>query len=215
MTTTVPNTLVAMRELIAKAVREHDTELLRICVTVGASFAKFTVLCQTPLAEKTYDQWIDAGAPDNPATVGIPYLHGTRSQTIADLRALTDDDLWTLVNLPSREREQFFAGKVRGIGNAKSCFALACAGIGTNACLDSRFWNRFGENFDPATVKKARGSSKAMWDAYWTIVDAHYDNATDSAWLQWVEWLDELAASTGYKTEHELIVRAVYKLLSA
>lgn len=213
------DTLVALRHLAATAVANSDIDLLRSLLTRGATFASFTIRCQTPAAEQAYSAWQAAGEPaDLTQAPGLNrYLIGARQATQDSLRALTDSQVLTIMTAPPVVAEQVLMDSTVGLLITKASFSLACSGVGQVACLDSRLraehykeLSTLGlkENGSWPAVDNRKRAQKDGWQAYLAGCQTLWPGTTDTALAQWQEWLEGLAtdARRPFNTTHGVLL---------
>lgn len=203
------HTLETLRSQAADAIAREDVATLKRLVQDGAVFAQFTIQNPTDAAETAFVAWRAAGRPGDVGEVSeVRSLNWWVSKVkyCRTVMALDTDDVWEIANAKPRQAEEIFASKVQGFGAAKSCFALACAGIGRQACLDVHMLRRndalmrtvpgFGRTKKGGFEYLQTDRSKKRFSRYFELVDmimtcgtmAGHDVA-DSARAQWSDWL--------------------------
>lgn len=172
----------------------------------GAAFAAMTIQNQTDGAERAFVAWLAEGRPVDGGKA-IQRLNYWRqvSRRISSVMALPAGTADTLRDLPAREREEAFARQTWGFGPAKSCFSLACAGIGDQACMDSHLLRRYVNEAVQVKGFLAQRDLKMEWGhkdqgkqrfaRYFRLADLVFGgplDCADHAAAQWAEWLAKL-----------------------
>lgn len=205
-------TMKQLRANFEEALERRDIATLRRSLEDGATFASFTIQCDTPLAEASFVAWKQAGRPDD-VTAVAPYLGDSRYLRLQAVRALTDADILEIATLPSWEAEERFAMLTTGYGAPKASFSLACWGKGRIACLDSHLIEENIGKIRPYMNEKKKVSEKtgevkisydfkgskgkkrdSRFSYYRQAVEAIYGDLDDTATEQWSHWLAQAYA---------------------
>lgn len=207
-------TLFELRQQAESASPEERRRML----VDGASFAAMTIQNDTDAAERAFAAWKSEGRPvdGGKAIQRLNYWRqaSKRLQSVASLTVDQVDQVW---QADTRDAEELFASMTWGFGPAKSCFSLACAGFGSNACLDSHMIRRnrslavLVKGFvgqDKASHRMEWGqkdSTKSRFARYWRLQELVFGtclDCSDYAAAQWCEWL----AFMGRTDAHDLLV---------
>lgn len=206
---TKPQTLTELREGWANSpTLAHKRRLL----IDGATFASFTIRTQTETAETDFARWVSANRPNDLTNVLSGHLRSSRAKRLLAVRALSIEDVATLEQVPTRQREELFANLVWGYGAAKASFALACAGIGREGCIDGLLARKHADKLAPLgwSLSKAPSAVERKtaigWALYWRAVDLIWPNTNDHAAAQWSEWLAD-RTNQNRDITHSLLTR--------
>lgn len=196
-------TLAIQRARVKATLESGDRATLRMLLEDGATFASFSIKTPTAAAEAHFARWLALGRPANLRRVR-GNLRAQCEQRLYALRNLSDEEIERIARAGSPQAERIFAELTWGYGPAKASFALACAGFGRLACLDTRAIVKYSLQYFEPKWKKTRPSG---WTSYLGIVGELYPG-DDSASLQWAEWLTDQAAR-GFQTEHSFLTAGI------
>jgi hypothetical protein len=200
-------TLEQIQSAADAALARGDIPALRRALRLGATFASFTIRQRTEVAERHFEQWLAAGAPDDVRLAGVHATWTDKNRRLAGIADLTDEEVLACFTLPEHVAAMHFADRVPGYGCPKANFALACAGArGAAACFDSHLVKRHAERvalagWRPdgparATLKGQKVLKADQWHAYAALCLDVYGDA--SAHGQWSEWLADFARDCGH-----------------
>lgn len=195
----IPSTLAELRRRAdAAATPEERRELL----TRGVAFARFTIQERTERAERIFATWNELGRPrlaDMPTGTKPQYV-GQAQACLDTVAAMSDAEIEELWALPTHEAEDYLGARVKGLGQPKTSFALACTGIGRRGCIDSHIvrnrWDEI-EHLLSAQAKRARASRDWTGKRYREAVSILWGPG-DTAAAQWTEWLENYVTDTDH-----------------
>jgi hypothetical protein len=200
-------TLEQIQSAADAALARGDIPALRRALRLGATFASFTIRQRTEVAERHFEQWLAAGAPDDVRAAGINATWTDKNKRLAGIADLTDAEVLACFTLPEHLAAMHFADRVPGYGCPKANFALACAGArGAAACFDSHLVKRYAADVVAAgwrpdgparaTLKGQKVLHGGQWASYAALCLAVYGD--QSAHGQWSEWLADFARDCGH-----------------
>lgn len=204
------HTLDELRRRADVALAADDLAALKQLVQDGATFAAFTIQNRTDNAERAFTAWKTAGRPQDAGEVDDVRRLNYWNQAVkrvASVMALDTADIAAITAAEPRHAEELFASLTWGFGPAKASFALACAGIGRQACLDVHMLRRnesiarsvpgFVRDLESKTEFGQKDSTKQRFARYWSLLDGIVDHGTlaayagmDACRAQWADWLD-------------------------